>query len=105
MKRIHMSLTKSLIVFFSIADKYGISCIYDNHQCECSSYFGRGIGFPNSVLTQSFGLDPPPTRNSSGQPCKHTLKEFWNRWWDRKLKITGGEICNEFLLFLLLRKG
>ncbi|MGB8034620.1 MAG: cellulase family glycosylhydrolase, partial [Nitrososphaeraceae archaeon] len=75
----------------SLADKYGISCIYDNHQWECSSYFGRGIGFPNSLLTPSFGLDPPPTRNSSGQPTKQTLKEFWNQWWDRKLRITGGK--------------
>src|ERR1044072_864755 len=37
-----------------MADKYDISCIYDNHQWECSSYLGYGIGFPNSILSQAF---------------------------------------------------
>src|SRR6187551_1083098 len=32
------------------ADKNGLYCIYDNHQWECSSFLGQGIGFPNSLL-------------------------------------------------------
>jgi len=28
------------------ADRHGIMCIYDNHQWECSSWIGSGIGFP-----------------------------------------------------------
>jgi hypothetical protein len=76
----------------SLADKYGISCIYDNHQWKCSSYFGDGIGFPNSLLTSSFGADLP-ARNSSDCPSKQILKKFWNGWWDRKLKTTKGKDC------------
>ena len=37
----------------SAAGKYDILCIYDNHQWECSSYIGEGIGFPNSLLIGS----------------------------------------------------
>ena len=76
----------------SLADKYGISCIYDNHQWKCSSYFGDGIGFPNSLLESSFGEDLPAI-NSAGHPSKQILKRFWNGWWDRKLKTTEGKEC------------
>ncbi len=34
------------------ADKSNISCLYDNHQWECSSFLGYGIGFPNSIVSQ-----------------------------------------------------
>ena len=76
----------------SLADKYGISCIYDNHQWKCSSYFGDGIGFPNSLLQSSFGEDLSAI-NSTGYPSKQILKKFWNGWWDRKLKTTEGKDC------------
>lgn len=29
-----------------MANRYGITCIYDNHQWECSSWIGCGIGMP-----------------------------------------------------------
>ncbi|HJT47819.1 MAG TPA: hypothetical protein VJ729_06515 [Nitrososphaeraceae archaeon] len=32
----------------SVADRYCVSCVYYSHQWKCSSYFGEGIGFPNS---------------------------------------------------------
>jgi aryl-phospho-beta-D-glucosidase BglC (GH1 family) len=38
----------------STADKYGIKCIYDNHQWECSSWIGSGIGFPNSLMSNYY---------------------------------------------------
>ena len=38
----------------SAAGKDDILCIYDNHQWECSSYIGEGIGFPNSLLIRIF---------------------------------------------------
>jgi cellulase (glycosyl hydrolase family 5) len=71
----------------SIAEEYDISCIYDNHQWECSSYLGEGIGFPNSLLINSFEPDP----NSSRKPSIQQLKKFWDGWWDRKLKTTEGK--------------
>ena len=76
----------------SLAEKYGMSCIYDNHQWKCSSYLGEGIGFPNSLLTPLFAADPS-IRSSSSCPSKHILKKFWNGWWDRKLKTTEGKDC------------
>jgi hypothetical protein len=36
------------------ADENNISCIYDNHQWECSSFLGYGIGFPNSIVSPLF---------------------------------------------------
>jgi hypothetical protein len=74
----------------SLADKYDILCIYDNHQWECSSYIGEGIGFPNSLLIQLFGSGPP-IRNSLGRPSRQDLKKFWTGWWDRRLETTKGK--------------
>ena len=68
---------QELISISSLADKYGISCIYDNHQWKCSSYFGVGIGFPNSLLASSFG-EYLPARDSDSCPSKQILKKFWN---------------------------
>src|ERR1051325_5495139 len=39
----------------NVADAYDISCIYDNHQWECSSWLGWGIGMPNSLLSCHYG--------------------------------------------------
>jgi aryl-phospho-beta-D-glucosidase BglC (GH1 family) len=36
------------------ADKYGVICIYDNHQWKCSSWIGCGIGMPNSLMSRYF---------------------------------------------------
>ena len=76
----------------SVANRYGVSCVYDNHQWKCSSYFGEGIGFPNSLLTPSFGAGPH-LENTSGFNFKHMLKRFWNGWWDRRLKTVDGKDC------------
>ena len=97
---------QELISISSLADKYGISCIYDNHQWKCSSYFGVGIGFPNSLLASSFG-EYLPARDSDSCPSKQILKQFWNEWWDRKLKTTEGKDCwdaqLEFLEEMIIR--
>jgi hypothetical protein len=37
-----------------IADKYGIMCIYDNHQWECSSWIGCRVGMPNSLMSVNY---------------------------------------------------
>lgn len=72
------------------ADKYNIRCIYDNHQWECSSYLGYGIGFPNSVLIQYFHKDNPE-KSSLNPPTHEDLEKFWNGWWDRKLITAEGK--------------
>lgn len=87
----------------SIADEYNVSCVYDNHQWECSSYLGEGIGFPNSLLINSFQPDP----SSSRQPSMQELEKFWNGWWDRKLKTAeekdGWDAQLEFLTAVIKR--
>ncbi len=70
------------------ADKNNLSCIYDNHQWECSSFLGQGIGFPNSLLSTLFQRNPPKD-GSWNHPNKREQERFWNQWWDRK--IVNGE--------------
>ena len=63
----------------NVADAYDISCIYDNHQWECSSWLGWGIGMPNSLLSSHYG------KNAGKSPSRVVLKDFWKRWWRRKI--------------------
>jgi hypothetical protein len=72
------------------ADKYNISCIYDNHQWMCSSYLGYGRGFPNSILRPFFNRDNPENF-SLNKPNHEDLEKFWNAWWDRKLITAEGK--------------
>lgn len=72
------------------ADKNNILCIYDNHQWECSSFLGYGIGFPNSIVSplfQNSSLHHDPYKN----PFKIDVEKFWNNWWDRTIKSIDGE--------------
>jgi cellulase (glycosyl hydrolase family 5) len=62
-----------------VADAYSISCIYDNHQWECSSWLGWGIGMPNSLLSSDY------TKSTGRPPTREVLKDFWKRWWNRKI--------------------
>jgi hypothetical protein len=66
------------------SDKYRVMCIYDNHQWECSSWIGSGIGMPNSVMS---GYEKIVL---GGTPNYSTKKDFWNRWWNRKIKTING---------------
>jgi hypothetical protein len=67
------------------ADKYDVMCIYDNHQWECSSWIGSGIGMPNSVLSRYY-----ENRTGGHLPNYNIKKDFWNKWWNRKIKTIGG---------------
>lgn len=75
---------QELEVISEEADKNGLGCIYDNHQWECSSSLGYGIGFPSSLLCTTLQRKPP-THDSRGPPNKRELEMFWNKWWDRKV--------------------
>jgi cellulase (glycosyl hydrolase family 5) len=68
------------------ADMYGIMCIYDNHQWECSSWIGSGIGFPNSLMSNLY----PKAERPRSIPNHKTKKDFWDRWWDRNLITISG---------------
>jgi hypothetical protein len=67
------------------ADKYGIMCIYDNHQWECSSWIGYGIGMPNSIMSKYCEKG-----SADSEPNFDIKKDFWNRWWNRQIKNTEG---------------
>ena len=68
------------------ADKYGIKCIYDNHQWECSSWIGSGIGFPNSLMSNHF----EKTSSPESIPSYKAKKNFWDGWWNRNLQTVDG---------------
>jgi hypothetical protein len=73
--------TEDLNLISEAADKYGIMCIYDNHQWECSSWIGCGIGMPNSIMSKYY-------EKGAGQnyPSSIIKEDFWNRWWNRQIK-------------------
>jgi Cellulase (glycosyl hydrolase family 5) len=67
------------------ADEYGIKCIYDNHQWECSSWIGNGIGMPNSLMSSYYEKS-----TVQHEPDYNIKKDFWNKWWNRKIKSKDG---------------
>ena len=71
------------------ADKNNISCLYDNHQWECSSFLGYGIGFPNSIVSQLY-QNNSSEHDSFKPPSKEDIEKFWNGWWDRAIKSFDG---------------
>ena len=71
------------------ADKSNISCIYDNHQWECSSSIGYGIGFPNSIVSPLF-QNNSSSHDPYKQPFKEDVEKFWNNWWNRTIKSFDG---------------
>ena len=89
-----------LEIISSEADKNDITCIYDNHQWECSSFLGEGIGFPNSIMSIIFKSNYFKDK-SSCPPSQSDLEKFWNLWWDRKImdkeNKDGWELQLEFL--------
>jgi hypothetical protein len=68
-------------------DKYGISCIYDNHQWECSSWIGNGIGMPQSIMSRYYQRKICRENYKSDNMCYETKSDFWNKWWNRILKL------------------
>ena len=72
------------------ADKNNVSCIYDNHQWECSSFLGYGIGFPNSVVSPLY-QNNSSKHDSFKPPSKEDVEKFWSKWWDRTIKSLDGD--------------
>ena len=74
------SCLRDLRVIADSADENGITCIYDNHQWECSLWIGSGIGMPNSIMSKYYERASP-----EHIPDFNTKRDFWNRWWNRKI--------------------
>ena len=66
----------------TLADKYGLKVIYDNHQYHTSSWFDgkRGTGFPSFLFDKNlYPFDSGKTTSSN------STKLWWTNWWDRNL--------------------
>ena len=84
----------------SLADKWGLNMIYDNHQYHISSWLDekRGTGFPSFLFDKN--LYP---RNSGITMSNNSNELWWTNWWDRNLtdqnnnKIDGWILQVNFL--------
>lgn len=72
----------------TLADKYGIKIIYDNHQFHTSSWLNpqRGTGFP-SFLFQNNSAYP---YGSGGGPKYPSAAAWWTDWWNGVITDTNG---------------
>ena len=79
----------------TLADKYGLKIIYDNHQFHTSSWLNpqRGTGFPNFL----FQNNSEYAYGSGGGPKYPSAVAWWTHWWNREITdvngITDG-LCN-----------
>ena len=72
----------------SVADKYNIKVLYDNHQFHTSSYLNpqRGTGFPFALFEGDFSF----FYGSGGGTKYPTAKVWWSNWWDRNVRDKDG---------------
>ncbi|HET9774662.1 MAG TPA: cellulase family glycosylhydrolase [Nitrososphaeraceae archaeon] len=66
----------------SLADKWGLNIIYDNHQFHTSSWFDekRGTGFPSFLFDKNIYPYNSETKSSG-----NATKLWWTNWWDRNI--------------------
>jgi len=66
----------------SLADKWGLNIIYDNHQFHTSSWLdeNRGTGFPHFLFDKNIYLYNSETKSSG-----NATKLWWTNWWDRNI--------------------
>ncbi|MDW0135496.1 MAG: cellulase family glycosylhydrolase [Nitrososphaeraceae archaeon] len=72
----------------TLADKYGIKIIYDNHQFHTSSWLNpqRGTGFPNFL----FQNNSEYAYGSGGSPLYPSAAAWWTQWWNREVTDANG---------------
>jgi hypothetical protein len=72
----------------TLADKYGLKIIYDNHQFHTSSWLNpqRGTGFPNFL----FQNNSEYAYGSGGGPKYPSAAAWWTHWWNREISGTNG---------------
>ena len=83
-----LSFINELQTVASLADKWGLHVIYDNHQFHTSSWLDpvRGDGFPPSLFNDNksypFG--------SGGSPGNPSAVNWWTKWWNRNITDIRG---------------
>lgn len=72
----------------TLADKYGIKIIYDNHQFHTSSWLNpqRGTGFPSFLFQNNSAY----TYGSGGSPLYPSAAAWWTQWWNREVTDVNG---------------
>lgn len=83
-----LSFINELQTVASLADKWGLHVIYDNHQFHTSSWLDpvRGDGFPPSLFNDNksypFG--------SGGSPGYPSAVNWWTKWWNHNITDNRG---------------
>ena len=72
----------------SLADKWGLHVIYDNHQFHTSSWLDpvRGSGFPPSLFNDNTSYP----FGSGGSPGYPSAIKWWTKWWDHTITDNKG---------------
>ncbi|HJU79017.1 MAG TPA: cellulase family glycosylhydrolase [Nitrososphaeraceae archaeon] len=72
----------------TLADKYGIKIIYDNHQFHTSSWLNpqRGTGFPSFLFQNNSAY----AYGSGGSPLYPSAAAWWTQWWNREVTDANG---------------
>ena len=72
----------------SLADRWGLHIIYDNHQYHTSSWLdpARGSGFPLSLFNGSASYP----YSSGGGPANSSASKWWTKWWNHEITDNRG---------------
>jgi cellulase (glycosyl hydrolase family 5) len=83
-----LSFIKELQTVASLADKWGLHVIYDNHQFHTSSWLDpvRGDGFPPSLFNDKTSYP----FGSGGSPGYPSAVKWWSKWWNHNLTDNRG---------------
>jgi hypothetical protein len=83
----------------SLADKWGLHVIYDNHQYHTSSWLDplKGSGFPPSLFNDNVSYP----YGSGGSPLDSSASKWWTNWWNHDITdkhgLDGWILQTEFL--------
>jgi len=82
------SFIEELETVASLADKWGLHVIYDNHQFHTSSWLDpvRGSGFPPSLFKDKMSYPI----GSGGSPGNSSANKWWSNWWNHTITDNRG---------------
>jgi hypothetical protein len=82
------SFIEELETVASLADKWGLHVIYDNHQFHTSSWLDpvRGSGFPPSLFKDNMSYP----FGSGGSPGNLSANKWWTNWWNHTITDNRG---------------
>ena len=83
-----LSFISELQTVASLADKWGLHVIYDNHQFHTSSWLDpvRGSGFPHSLFNDNMSYP----FGSGGSPGYPSAIKWWTNWWNHTITDNRG---------------